>query len=213
MNSKITSVIIGAGSHGRVIYEVLRRLGQFNALGFLDDDKRLHEKRVDGCVVLGAITKFEDLVKELKIKLLEVENFQAEAGLRNSVAGRIGIALESVSRLAGFDWRTNIALVGGFAAKEVIVSTLGTAYSLGEVDPEESTSLKTRLSKDKNWNPIVALAALAFIMFYAPCFVTVICIAKESGSWNWAYFSMAFNTVFAFGLAALIYNVGMFITG
>jgi len=54
---------------------------------------------------------------------------------------------------------------------------------------------------------------LAFIMFYAPCFVTVVCIAKESGSWKWACFSMAFNTVFAFGLAVLIYHVGMFITG
>jgi ferrous iron transport protein B len=42
--------------------------------------------------------------------------------------------MEPVSLLAGFDWRTDIALLGGFAAKEVIVSTLGTAYSMGEVD-------------------------------------------------------------------------------
>jgi ferrous iron transport protein B len=150
-------------------------------------------------------------VKELKRKLLLVENLQAESALRHSVAGRIGIALESVSRFAGFDWRTNIALVGGFAAKEVIVSTLGTAYSLGAVDPEESASLKDRLQRDSNWNPIVALSVLAFIMFYAPCFVTVVCIAKEAGSWKWAYFSMAFNTVFAFLLSVLIYQVGMFL--
>jgi ferrous iron transport protein B len=153
-----------------------------------------------------------EAMKELNDKLLEVENRQAESALRNSVAGRIGIALESVSRFAGFDWRTNIALVGGFAAKEVIVSTLGTAYSLGSVDPEESTSLKDRLGNDANWNPVVALAVLAFIMFYAPCFVTVVCIAKESGSWKWAFFSMGFNTVFAFALAVLIYQVGMFLT-
>ena len=150
---------------------------------------------------------------ELKSQLLELENLEAETALRNSVAGRIGVALESVSRMAGFDWRTNIALVGGFAAKEVIVSTLGTAYSLGSVDPDESTSLKSRLGRDKNWNPVVALAVLAFIMFYAPCFVTVVCIAKESGSWKWAFFSMGFNTVFAFLLAVAIYNIGMFIIG
>ncbi len=148
-------------------------------------------------------------VKELKDKLMLVENREAEYALRYSIAGRIGIALESVSRFAGFDWRTNIALVGGFAAKEVIVSTLGTAYSLGSVDPEQTTSLKDRLGRDSNWNPIVALSVLAFIMFYAPCFVTVVCIAKESGSWKWAYFSMAFNTVFAFLLSVLIYQVGM----
>ncbi|GAB4334247.1 MAG: ferrous iron transport protein B [Desulfobulbaceae bacterium] len=152
-------------------------------------------------------------VRELRKQLLEVENLQAEAALRYSVAGRIGVALESVSRAAGFDWRTNIALVGGFAAKEVIVSTLGTAYSLGSVDPEESSSLKDRLAGDPNWNPVVALAALAFIMFYAPCFVTVVCIARESGSWKWAVFSMAFNTVFAFMLATAIYQIGTLVAG
>lgn len=146
---------------------------------------------------------------EMEAHLLAIDNEQAETALQRSVAGRIGLALEPVSRLAGFDWRTNIALVGGFAAKEVIVSTLGTAYSLGAVDPELSASLKDRLAGDKNWNVAVALAALAFIMFYAPCFVTVVCIARESGSWKWALFSMVFNTVFAFGLAVAIYQAGM----
>jgi len=152
--------------------------------------------------------ELSEAARELKGRLLAVDNKEAEARLQHSYAGRIGIALESLSRFAGFDWRTNIALVGGFAAKEVIVSTLGTSYSLGAVDPEMSSSLKHRLARDPGWNPIVALAALAFIMFYAPCFVTVICIARESGSWKWAFFSMGFNTVFAFLLAVLIYQVG-----
>lgn len=144
----------------------------------------------------------------LEQALQDIEAEKAMEGLRNSVAGRIGIALEKVSRYAGIDWRTNIALIGGFAAKEVIVSTLGTAYSLGEVDPEESTSLSDRLAKDPNWNPVVALSVLVFIMFYAPCFVTVICIAKEAGSWKWAAFSMAFNTLFAFVMAVAVYQIG-----
>ena len=128
--------------------------------------------------------------------------------LRHSFGGRIGIALESVSRYAGIDWRTNIALIGGFAAKEVIISTLGTAYSLGDVTSKDPTSLSERLAKDPNWNPVVALAVLVFIMFYAPCFVTVICIAKEAGSWKWAVFSMTFNTLFAFLLAVAVYQIG-----
>ncbi len=145
----------------------------------------------------------------LSNKLQELEGKEAEAGLRNSIAGKIGIALESISRLAGFDWRTNIALLGGFAAKEVIVSTLGTAYSMGEVAAEESDSLGQRLRKDSNWNKVVAVACLVFIMFYAPCFVTVVCIAKEA-SWNWAIFSMVFNTFFAFLMAVGVYQVGTF---
>jgi ferrous iron transport protein B len=139
-----------------------------------------------------------------------INNEETESALQNSIAGKFGISLEPFTKLAGFDWRTNIALIGGFAAKEVIVSTLGTAYSMGEVDTEEPESLGERLKKDSNWNRVVAVAALVFIMFYAPCFVTVVCIAKES-SWKWAAFSMTFNTIFAFGMAVVVYQVGMFL--
>jgi len=101
-------------------------------------------------------------------------------------------------------------LTGGpIAAKEVIVSTLGTAYSLGAVDPDQSSSLKDRLIRDPNWNAVVALAFLAFIMFYAPCLVTVVCIAKEAGSWKWALFSIVFNTALAFLMAVAIYQGGI----
>ncbi|HDS15265.1 MAG TPA: ferrous iron transport protein B, partial [Proteobacteria bacterium] len=69
-----------------------------------------------------------------------LENERGSAALRHSLAGRLGVALEKVTWLCGFEWRTNIALIGGFAAKEVVVSTLGTAYSMGETDPEASGS-------------------------------------------------------------------------
>jgi len=149
----------------------------------------------------------------LKEKLTEIDYREAEASLRSSVAGRIGTALEFLSRWAGFDWRTNIALVGGFAAKEVVVSTLGTAYSLGEVDPEETGALSDALASDPGWSPLMALGLIVFTMFYAPCFVSVVCIAREAGSWKWGAFAMAFNTLLAFGLAVLIFQVGSLIVG
>ena len=139
--------------------------------------------------------------------LLAVENARAQEALRHSVAGTIGTALEPVSRWAGFDWRTNIALLGGFAAKEVIVSTLGTAYSLGEVDPEETGSLSDQLRADASWSPWVAASLIAFVLLYAPCFVTVAVIAREL-SWKWAAFSVGFNTALAFGVSTVIYQVG-----
>ncbi len=144
----------------------------------------------------------------LKEKLAAIDTAQAGSSLRHSLAGRIGTAMESVSWLPGFDWRTNIALVGGFAAKEVIVTTLGTAYSLGETDPEANGSLAETLARDPHWNPVVALALIVFVMFYAPCFVTVVCISRESGSWKWGVFSICFNTGFAFLLATLVYQGG-----
>lgn len=139
--------------------------------------------------------------------LAAVDNAQNQEALRFSLAGKVGTALEPVSRLAGFDWRTNIALLGGFAAKEVIVSSLGTAYSLGEVDPDESASLSERLQNDPTWNIWVALSLIAFVLLYAPCFVTVAVIGREVG-WKWAGFSVVFNTVLAFTIAVIIYQTG-----
>lgn len=154
--------------------------------------------------ITTSLAKQPDL---LQSELTRIDQEQSAARLKNSVAGKIGSFFEPLSSLAGFDWRTNIAMLGGFAAKEVIISTLGTVYSMGEIDTEDTGSLGDRLVKDPNWNRVVAVSALIFIMFYAPCFVTVVCIAKES-SWNWAFFSMAFNTLFAFLASVTVFQIG-----
>ena len=144
---------------------------------------------------------------ELKNALTDINQKESAETLQNSIAGKVGSFFEPLSSYAGFDWRTNIAMLGGFAAKEVIISTLGTVYSMGEVDAEEAGTLGQRLVNDPGWNRVVAVSALIFIMFYAPCFVTVVCIAKES-SWNWAFFSMAFNTLFAFLASVAVFQIG-----
>jgi Fe2+ transport system protein B len=88
----------------------------------------------------GDEKELSEQATELNAQMAAIDHRHAEAGLRYSIAGRIGTVLEPITQLAGFDWRTNIALVGGFAAKEVVVSTLGTAYSLGGVDPSDGGS-------------------------------------------------------------------------
>ena len=138
-------------------------------------------------------------------ELAKIDNLEAEEALRNSIAGRVGTFIEPITHPAGFDWRVNIALLGGIAAKEVIVSSLGTAFSLGDVDPEESESLSDRLAKDPKWNVANALSLIIFVLLYAPCFITVVAMARES-SWKWAFFSICFNTVFAYVLAVGIYQ-------
>lgn len=140
--------------------------------------------------------------------MAKIDALEAEAALRHSLAGRIGIGMERLSRLAGFDWRTNIALVGGFAAKEVVISTLGTAYSLGQVDPQAAGSLSATLAKAPGWRPLTAISLILFIMFYSPCFVSVVCIVREAGSWRWGAFSVIFNTGLAFAVAVLVYQLG-----
>ncbi|MBW2129706.1 MAG: ferrous iron transport protein B [Deltaproteobacteria bacterium] len=136
--------------------------------------------------------------------------FERRDALLHAFAGRIGKALETITRPLGFDYRVNIALIGGFAAKEIIVSTLGTAYSLGDTDSEEGTSLSDRLRNNPDWNPLKAFTLVIFSMLYVPCFVTLAMIRKEA-SWKWAGFSVAFNLLIAYTFSLFLYQVGSFL--
>ena len=130
-----------------------------------------------------------------------------QAKLRFSLAGRIGTALEGLSRPLGFDWRTNIALVGGFAAKEVVVSTLGTAYSLSAGGEVSDDSLAKRLAREPGWTPLTAFVLMLFVMMYSPCSVTLVAIGREAG-WRWALFSMTYTTVSAYLICAVVATAG-----
>ncbi|NOX24711.1 MAG: ferrous iron transport protein B [Deltaproteobacteria bacterium] len=170
-----------------------------------DDAQTIHQQRQE---ITEGFAPGDSTRQRLLAKL---DSQQAELALRDSAAGHIGIFLEKISWLAGFNWRSNIALLGGVAAKEVIVSTLGTAYSMGDKNGVDSASLARTLVASPGWNPMVSISLLIFIMFYSPCFITVVCIAREAGSWRWGLFSIFFNTGFAFGLATLVYQLGLFL--
>lgn len=146
---------------------------------------------------------------EIEDELAAAEARLSEESLRYSFAGRLGMAIEPFTKPVGFDWRTDVALLGGIAAKEAIVSTLGTAYSLGEQDPEEATSLAERLEQDPNWNKAAALSLMLFVLLYSPCFVALVVIRQEAGSWGWVAFSLVFNTAFAYAVSAAAYKIGM----
>jgi len=148
---------------------------------------------------------------EQRQQLRQLEGQRTEEALRYSIAGRLGTGLETITHLAGLDWRTNIALVGGVAAKEIIISTLSTVYSLGSGHDEEAVPLSRTLAAAPDWNALRALSLILFIMFYSPCVATLICIVRESGSWRWGVFSLLFNTGFAFIVAAAVYQGGRFL--
>lgn len=141
------------------------------------------------------------------------EDAPPDKALAHSFAGRAGLALEPVTRAAGFDWRTNIALIGGFAAKEVVVGALGTAYALEQAEDEDHKPLSETLASMPDWNPARAFALMVFVMLYAPCLVTVAVIRRESGSWKWAAFSTMYSTLLAFMLAVFFYQAGSLFAG
>jgi len=160
---------------------------------------QLPEERMAHYENLRSATQVEE-------QIAAIDNDESEEAVRHTIAGRIGTTLEPLSLYAGFNWRTNIALTGGFAAKEVIVSTLGTAYSMGEIDVEEAAPLSARLVADPLFTKASAIALIIFTMLYAPCSVTVVTMARES-SWSWATFSVIGSTGLAFGLAVAAFQI------
>ncbi len=144
--------------------------------------------------------------EELQEKIDELDKQQEAAALKHSIAGRLGLWMEQFTVPVGFNWRTDVALIGGIAAKEAIVSTLGTAYSLGADVEEDDAPLSALLKLDPSWNAGVALSLLVFVLLYSPCFVTLVVIRQESGSWKWVAFSILFNTALAYMAALVVYK-------
>ncbi|MCL5124667.1 MAG: ferrous iron transport protein B [Deltaproteobacteria bacterium] len=143
--------------------------------------------------------------KEDKLRL---ENEEKSEKLRGTIAGRVGAGLVWVFKPIGFDWKTNVALLGGFAAKEVVVSTLGTAYSMGSVEREQYPTLSEQLKHQPGWNPLMAFTLIMFVMLYAPCVVTLVVIKRETGKWRWMLFAMVYTTVLAYVVAFIVKTTG-----
>ncbi|MDR1942089.1 MAG: ferrous iron transport protein B [Endomicrobium sp.] len=146
-------------------------------------------------------------------KSAENESLSAEdnaaAQIENSVLGKLSKVLAPVVKPIGMDGSKAIALVAGLAAKEVVVSTLGTIYSLGEVDPEESDPLQEKIASDKDWSPLKAVVFLIFCLIYAPCIAAVVVFFRETGSsYRWLALLVIGNTIVAWLAAFLVFQIG-----
>ena len=138
--------------------------------------------------------KKEELSNELNHKLLE-----------NSYLGIIGKATEPFFAPLGFDWRLTVALETGLAAKEIVVSTLGVLYSLGEDVAEESGGLMDAIKKNIPFP--AAVSFILFVMIYLPCFAASIVFAKESGSYKYLGYLFVFTTGVAWIISFMGYNI------
>ncbi|MDD5040768.1 MAG: ferrous iron transport protein B [Patescibacteria group bacterium] len=137
------------------------------------------------------------------------EEVAAAVHLEQSYAGRAGKVIEPLVRPIGLDGRSGIALIAGLAAKEVVVSTFGTIYSLGEVDPEDTGSLREQMQKDPAWSPLKALSFLIFCLIYLPCIVAMAVFYRESGSQaKWIIFLIFWTTVMAWGASFIVFQGG-----
>ena len=140
------------------------------------------------------------LENELKLTLLE-----------NSYLGKIGKASEPFFAPLGFDWRMAVALETGLAAKEVVVSTLGVLYALGDgVDPE-SKGLQAQIKK--NISLPAAIAFIVFVMVYLPCLAASMVFAQEAGGWKYLVYLFVMTTASAWILSFIAYRTTLWITG
>ena len=98
-----------------------------------------------------------------------------------------------------------VALETGLAAKEVIVSTMGVLYGLGEEQNEESNQLFEQLRA--NISIPSAIAFVVFSMVYFPCLAASMVFRREAGGWkHWGYL-FVFTTGTAWVLAFISFQV------
>ncbi|ERT58410.1 ferrous iron transport protein B [Megasphaera vaginalis (ex Srinivasan et al. 2021)] len=128
--------------------------------------------------------------------------------LSQSYAARLGHFIEPVIAPLGFDWKIGVGIVACTAAKEVMVSTLATIYSV-EADDAHQASLVTYLANDSSFNPAIALSLMVFSLLYMPCIAALAVIKRETNSWKWMGFSAGLGLALAYGLSFITYHLAL----
>ncbi len=123
--------------------------------------------------------------------------------ISQSFAGTIGHAVEPVLQPLGFNWKIGIGLITSFAAREVIVGTLGTIYAVEGTS--ESIGLQEALRHELT--PGGAAALLIFFAFAMQCMSTIAVVRRETGGWRWPIVQFTYMTLFAYGFAFLAYRI------
>jgi ferrous iron transport protein B len=144
-------------------------------------------------------------------QIQQLEQARAAEELEYTFIGHLGYIVMPVVEPLGFNWQMGVSLLTGFVAKEVVVSSMGVLYSLGEDKNEESeTLIKTLQSPESGVNGLAAYAFMVFVLLYTPCIVAVITVKREIG-WRWMLFSVFFQLVLAWVMAFIIFQGGILI--
>jgi len=147
--------------------------------------------------------KIETAMSQEEATALQNELYQKE--IEDSYLGIVGKSIEPVFEPLGYDWKMSIALLSGLSAKEVVVSTIGVLYSLGDGVDEESQPLREIL---RSAIPIeAAVSFIIFVMFYNPCLAASVVFGKEAGGSRYIYYNLIFTSIVAYLFAFIAYNL------
>lgn len=161
----------------------------------------------------------ERIESEELVSLREQLNAENSRLLESSFLGRLGHAIEPAVRPLGWDWRIGVGVIASFPAREVIVATLGTIYSLGGEVDEQDEGLRAALmrSQHKDGKPVftlpVACSIMVFFALCAQCSSTLMVIRREAGHSGWAIFSFVYMTTLAYLAAMATYQIGSMLSG
>lgn len=129
----------------------------------------------------------------------------------NSYIGKMGHFIEPVIRPLGFDWKAGVALVSGFAAKEIVVSTIGVLYT-GDSESDtavlsERIKAEVKANGEPAFTPVTAIGFMLFVLIYFPCLATIAAIKNETNSWKWALFAAGYSVLLAWLVAFGVYQL------
>ncbi|MBU1340592.1 MAG: ferrous iron transport protein B [Proteobacteria bacterium] len=172
----------------------------------VDYDKNINVIKSDYSqrIALANGREAEDLALQLASKVNNTKNQKEQERVSKSYIGKIGKRLEPIFKPIGIGWQASVALVTGFVAKEVVVSTMGVLYGVGN---NEGQALEKAL-KNSGMTPLSALSMMIFVLLYVPCFATVLIIFKETSA-QWAGFNVIYTTMVAWSMSFLVYQTGM----
>ena len=139
--------------------------------------------------------------------------------IKGSFLGQAGQAIEPAVKPLGWDWRIGVGVIASFPAREVIIATLGTIYSLGGDVDEQDGSLKEALASSRweDGRPVYTLpVALSIMVFFALCAqyaATLMVIRRETNSWRWPIFTFVYMTTLAYIGSFITYNAATWVLG
>lgn len=185
------------------------------ALGYFPKDKQIENKYDSQIEMVEKNTSISESSKQISLKTLQ-SNKTSELQ-EKSFIGIIGKAIEPAIRPLGFDWKIGVSIISGLAAKEIVLSTMGTLYHSSGIENIDDNSLSNKIKEqrftsgpklgERVFTPLTAFSFMIFILIYFPCVAVIAAIKKES-SWKYAIITMVYTTALAWSISYLVYNIG-----
>jgi ferrous iron transport protein B len=141
------------------------------------------------------------------------EHADQALAIEKSFGGQLGKAIEPALEPLGFDWKIGVGIIGAFAAREVFVSTLGLVYGIGKLD-DEAVPLRERIKRETDelgrpiYTPLAGLSLMVFFAVACQCMSTLAVVRRETKTWRWPAFMLAYMTGSAYLLSLLVYQGG-----